>query len=324
MAYAIRVHGTGGPECLVWEPVEVGSPGWGEVRLRQATVGLNYIDVYHRTGYYTQALPFTPGLEGAGTIEALGPGVGGLKVGDRVAYAGGPVGAYAEVRLIPAEHVVKLPDAITFEQAAAIILKGMTAQILLRQVHAVQPGETILVHAAAGGTGLVLCQWATALGAIVIGTVSNEAKAELAQRHGCHHPIIYTRQDFVAEVARITHGAKVPVVYDSVGNNTFQRSLDCLRPRGLMVSFGQASGPIEPIAPVVLSQKGSLYLTRPFLFHYLAGRTALEATANSLFEVVLSGKVRVGIHQRHPLRHAAAAHAELENRLTTGSTVLTI
>jgi NADPH2:quinone reductase len=291
------------------------------VRLRQAAAGLNYIDVYHRTGYYAQPLPFIPGVEGAGTVEAVAPDVRGLKIGDRVAYAG-PMGGYSEVRLIEADRLLGLPEAISFDQAAAMMLQGMTAQVLIRQVYPVKAGELILVHAAAGGTGLILCQWAAALGATVIGTVSTEAKAEIAHAHGCSHTILYTRQDFVAEVSRICE--KLPVVFDSVGKDTFLRSLDCLRPRGLMVTFGQASGPIDPMAPVLLSQKGSLFLTRPFLFHYIERRDALEACANELFKVVVSGKVRINVNQRFALKDAADAHKALEARATSGSTILTI
>ncbi|MGA2812049.1 MAG: quinone oxidoreductase [Candidatus Acidiferrum sp.] len=321
MPHAIQIRETGGPEVLSWTPIEVGEPGSGQVRLRQAAAGLNYIDLYHRTGYYSQPLPFVPGLEGAGTVEAIGQDVRGLKVGDRVAYAG-PAGGYSEVRLIEADRVVRLPDAISFDQSAAMMLQGMTAQVLIRQVYPVRAGDLILVHAAAGGTGLILCQWAAALGATVIGTVSTEAKAELA--HGCRHTILYSKQDFVAEVSRISGGEKLPVVFDSVGKDTFLRSLDCLRPRGWMVTFGQASGPIDPIAPVLLSQKGSLFLTRPLLFHYIARREELEASANELFNVVASGKVRINVNQRFALKHAAEAHKALEARATSGSTILTI
>jgi NADPH:quinone reductase len=275
MPHAMQIRQTGGSEVLNWTAVDVGEPGSGQVRLSQAAAGLNYIDVHHRTGYYPQPLPFIPGLEGAGIVEAVAQDVRGLKVGDRVAYAG-PTGGYSEVRLILAD----------------------------RQVYPVKAGDLILVHAAAGGTGLILCQWAAALGATVIGTVSTEAKAELAHAHGCSHTILYTKQDFAAEVSRISGGEKLPVVFDSVGKDTFLRSLDCLRPRGLMVTFGQASGPIDPIAPVLLSQMGSLFLTRPILFHYIRRRDALEASAKELFEVVASGKVRP--------------------RATSGSTILTI
>jgi NADPH:quinone reductase len=323
MAYAIRVHRAGGPEVLQWEEVEIGEPGPGQVRLRQEAVGLNYIDVYHRTGLYPQPLPFTPGVEGAGVVESVGEGVKTVKPGDRVAYAG-PIGGYAEQRLIDAERVVKLPDSISSEAAAAMMLQGMTAHMLLRRVYEVKAGDTILVHAAAGGVGLILCQWAKALGATVIGTVSTDEKAELARAHGCEHPVIYTRQDFVAEVERITGGAKLPVVYDSVGKDTFLRSLDCVRPRGLMVSYGNASGSPEPMAPGLLAQKGSLFLTRPTLFNYIAARKELEEAAAELFDVVSSGKVRIEIGQRYPLEDVAEAHRALEARRTSGSTVLTV
>jgi NADPH2:quinone reductase len=323
MVHAIRVHEVGGPEVLSWEEAAVGEPGLGQVRLRQHAVGLNYIDVYHRTGLYPQPLPLTPGTEGAGVVEDVGDGVTNLKPGDRVAYAG-PIGGYAEARLIDADRLVKLPDEISFELAAAMMLQGMTVRMLLRAVHEVKVGDTILVHAAAGGVGLIMCQWAAAIGATVIGTVSTDEKADLAKAHGCHHPIVYTRQDFVAEVERITSGAKLPVVYDSVGRDTFLKSLDCLFPRGLMVSFGNASGPPDPIPPTLLAQKGSLFLTRPTLFHYIAARDELEQSAAELFAMVLSGKMRVEIGQRFALKDAAAAHRALEARETTGSTVLTV
>lgn len=308
---------------LTWEDVEPAQPGPGQALVRQAAAGLNFIDVYHRTGLYPQPLPFIPGVEGAGTVESVGEGVTDIKPGDRVAYAG-PVGGYAEERLIEADRLVKLPDHITFEQAAGMMLQGMTARMLLRAVFPIEKGDTILIHAAAGGVGLIMCQWASALGATVIGTVSSEEKAELASSHGCRHPIVYTKQDFAAEVARITDGAKLPVVYDSVGKATFMKSLDCLKPRGLMVSFGNASGPVEPFAPNVLAQKGSLFLTRPTLFHYIATRRELDQSAGELFEMVRSGKVRVEVKQRFELRQAAEAHRALEGRETTGSTVLTI
>lgn len=323
MPHAIRIHETGGPEVLKWEEVEVGDPGPGQAKLRQEAAGLNFIDVYHRTGLYKQELPFIPGTEGAGVVESVGPGVTGMKPGDRVAYAG-PIGGYAQERLIDADRLVKLPKAISFEQAAAMMLQGMTVHMLLREVHRVEPGETILIHAAAGGVGLIACQWAKALGATVIGTVSSDEKAALARAHGCDHPIVYTRQDFVAEVERITAGKKLPVVYDSVGRDTFLKSLDCLAPRGLMVSFGNASGPVEPISPLLLSQKGSLFLTRPTLFSYIARRAELEAAAAGLFGMVESGKVRIDVNQRFALRDAAEAHRALEARQTSGSTVFTI
>ena len=323
MVHAIRVHQAGGPEVLQWEEVDVGKPATGQVRVRQTAVGLNYIDVYHRTGLYPQPLPFTPGTEAAGQIEAVGEGVTGLTAGDRVAYAG-PIGSYAEARLIDADRLVKLPDYVSDELAAAMMLQGMTARMLLRAVYEVKPGDTILVHAAAGGVGLILCQWANALGATVIGTVSTDEKAAMASAHGCHHPIVYTRQDFVTEVDRITNGAKLPVIYDSVGKDTFLKSLDCLRARGLMVSYGNASGPPDPIAPALLAQKGSLFLTRPTLFSYIATREELEQSASELFDMVRSGKVKIEIGQRFALRDAAEAHRQLEARKTTGSTVLTV
>ena len=323
MPYAIRVHEVGGPEALQWEEVEVGDPGPGQVRLRQEAAGLNFIDVYHRSGLYPQQLPFTPGVEGAGTVEAVGSNVTNVKAGDRVAY-GGPVGGYAEVRLIDADRVVKLADAMSAEQAAAMMLQGMTAEMLLRRVYRVSAGQTILVHAAAGGVGLILCQWAKALGATVIGTVGSDEKAELARSHGCDHPIVYTRQDFVAEVERITGGAKVPVVYDGVGRDTFMKSLDCLARRGMMVSFGNASGPVDPFPNLLLAQKGSLFLTRPTLYDYTLDRADLEQAASALFDVVTTGKVKIEIGQRFALRDASEAHRALEARQTSGSTVLTI
>jgi len=323
MTSAIRIHEAGGPEVLKWETVEVGEPGPGQVRLRQEAAGLNYIDVYHRTGLYPQPLPFIPGVEGAGVVAAVGDGVAGVTAGDRVAYAG-PIGGYAEERLIAADQLVRLPEAISTEQAAAMMLQGLTAHMLLRGAYRVKPGETILIHAAAGGVGLIVCQWAKALGATVIGTVGSDEKAELARAHGCDHPIVYTRDDFVAEVERITGGAKLPVVYDSIGRDTFLKSLDCLRPRGLMVSFGNASGPVDPFPPGILAQKGSLFLTRPTMYHYTATRAELEAAANELFELVEDGTIRIEVNQRFPLRDAAEAHRALEARQTSGSTVLIV
>ena len=323
MPHAIRIHKTGHPEVLQWEETEVGDPGTGQVKIAQEAAGLNFIDVYHRTGLYKQDLPFTPGVEGAGTVEAVGPDVTNVKKGDRVAYAG-PIGGYAEERLIDADRVVKLPKSISCEQAAGMMLQGMTAQMLLRSVFPVHEGDMILVHAAAGGVGLIMCQWAAALGATVIGTVGTQEKAELARMHGCTHPIIYSKEDFLAEVRRITAGEKLPVVYDSVGRDTFMKSLDCLKVRGLMVSFGNASGAPEPIAPALLAQKGSLYLTRPTLFHYIATREQLRQSANELFDMVSSGKVKVEVQQRFALKDAAEAHRALQARRTTGSTILTI
>lgn len=323
MPHAIKVYETGGPDVLRWEEVEVGDPGPGEARVRQTAIGLNYIDVYHRNGLYPQPLPFTPGVEGAGTVESVAADVDHVKPGDRVAYAG-PSGGYAEERLIAADRLVKLPDDIGFDQAAAMMLQGMTARMLLRAVFPVESGDTILVHAAAGGVGLIMCQWAAALGVTVIGTVGSEEKAELARAHGCTYPIVYTRQDFATEVSRITGGEKLPVVYDSVGRDTFMKSLDCLRPRALMVSFGNASGPVEPFAPALLAQKGSLFLTRQTLFQYIATRRELEQSAGELFDIVRAGAVKVQVQQHFALACAADAHRALEARKTTGSTVLTV
>lgn len=323
MAGAIRIHETGGPDVLVWRDIDIGAPGPGQVRLFQHAVGLNYIDVYHRTGLYPQSLPFTLGVEGAGTIAEIGDGVSGYAVGERVAYAG-PLGGYAEERLIATDRLVKVPADIGLDVAAAVMLQGMTARMLLRTVFPLQPGDVILVHAAAGGVGLLLCQWAAAIGATVIGTVSTDEKAELARAHGCHHPIVYTREDFVAAVERITNGAKCAVVYDSVGRDTFLRSLDCLRPRGMLVSFGQSSGTIEPLQPTLLGQKGSLFLTRPTLFDYIASPSDLQESAGELFSMILSGVLKVEIKQRFALKDAAEAHRALESRATTGSTILTL
>ena len=323
MPHAIQIHELGGPEVLKWEEVVVGDPGPGEVRLRQEAAGVNFIDVYHRTGLYPQPLPFIPGVEGAGVVEVVGSDVTSVQVGDRVAY-GGPIGGYAGVRLIPAERVVKLPDGISAEAAAAMMLKGMTAEMLLKRVYPVKAGDTILVHAAAGGVGLILCQWAKALGATVIGTVGSDEKAELAHAHGCDHPIIYTRQDFVTEVERITGGAKVAVVYDGVGRDTFMKSLDCLARRGMMASFGNASGPVDPFDALLLARKGSLFLTRPTLYDYTLDPADLQLSARALFDVVESGKVKIEIGQRFALADAAEAHRALEARKTSGSTVLTI
>jgi len=323
MTYAIRIHEPGGPEVLRWEAAEVGAPGPGQLRIRQRAVGVNFIDVYHRTGLYQQPLPFTPGVEGAGTVEVVGDGVTDFAVGDCIAYAG-PIGGYAEERLLDADRAVKLPNGIEFDQAAAMMLRGMTVQMLIRELRRVEAGETILVHAAAGGVGLILCQWAKALGATVIGTVSTDEKAELARSNGCDHPIVYTREDFVAEVDRITEGRKLPVVYDSVGKDTFLKSLDCLAPRGIMVSYGNASGPPDPMPPGLLAQKGSLFLTRPTLYHYIATREELDRSAGELFAMVSSSKVRIDIGQTFALKDAAEAHRALESRRTTGSTILTV
>lgn len=320
--HAIRIHQPGGPEVMAWEEVDVAAPGPGQVLLRHTAVGLNFIDVYHRTGLYPAPLPFTPGLEGAGSVEAVGDGVVEFQPGDRVAYANPPLGAYAETRLMPADRLVKLPDAIDERQAAAMMLQGMTAQYLLRRTYRVQPGDAILIHAAAGGVGLLVCQWAKHLGATVIGTVGSEDKAALARAHGCDHPILYKSEDFVARVREITNGEGVPVVYDSVGKDTFMKSLDCLRPLGMMVSFGQSSGKVEPLDTGLLAAKGSLFLTRPSLMAYTARRSDLVASAAELFEVVQKGVVKVEINQTYALRDAPQAHADLEARRTTGSTLL--
>ncbi|HTS83784.1 MAG TPA: quinone oxidoreductase [Usitatibacter sp.] len=323
MTHAIRFHKTGGPEVLQWEEVNVPQPGPGETLLRHKAVGLNYIDTYHRTGLYPLPLPSGIGLEAAGVIEAVGPNVTEFKPGDRVAYANGPIGAYSELKIHPAERLVKLPDGITFEQGASMMLQGLTVQYLLRRLHVVpKAGDTVLFHAAAGGIGLIACQWAKALGINVIGTVSSEEKARLAREHGAAHTIIYTKEDFQARAMEITGGKKVPIVYDSVGKDTFMKSLDCLQVRGLMVSFGNASGPVGPTDLGILSAKGSLYVTRPTLMSYTARRDELVAAANDLFEMVLSGKVKVGPRQSYALKDAAQAHRDLESRKTTGSTVL--
>jgi NADPH:quinone reductase len=324
MAHAIRFAKTGGPEVLEWQEVEAGKPGQGQVRLRHTAVGLNYIDTYQRGGLYPIPLPSGLGSEAAGIIEEVGPGVTGLKSGDRVAYAGGPLGAYCEARVMPADRLVPVPAGITDQQAAAMMLKGMTAWYLVRRTHPVKRGETILIHAAAGGVGLIVCQWAKHLGATVIGTVSSDDKARLVKEHGCDHPIVYTREDFVARVADITHGRKLPVVYDSVGKDTFYKSLDCLAPLGLMASFGQSSGAIGPVDIGILAGKGSLFLTRPTLNSYTASREDLLTAARELFEVVEAGAVKLQINQTYPLKDAARAHRDLQDRKTTGQTVLTV
>jgi NADPH2:quinone reductase len=321
---AIRFHKTGGPEVLAWEDVEVGDPGQGQVRIRHHAVGLNYLDTYHRSGLYPLPLPSGCGSEAAGVVEAVGAGVTDLKVGDRVAYAGGAPGAYAEARLYPADRLVKIPTAVSFETAAAMMLKGMTAQYLIKRTFKVQPGMTVLWHAAAGGVGLIACQWLKLLGVKVIGTVGSDEKAALAKVHGCEHTIVYTRENFVERVKEISGGKGVPVVYDSVGKLTFMGSLDCLQPLGMMVSFGNSSGPVDAISPAILAPKGSLFLTRPTLVHYTAKREDLVACASDLFDVVGSGKVKIEIAQRYALKDAAQAHRDLEARKTTGSTILTV
>jgi len=323
MTKAIRIHETGGPEVLRWEDVEVGNPGPGQVRIRHTAVGLNFIDVYHRTGLYpVPALPSGIGLEAAGVVDALGEGVSDIAVGHRVAYASGPVGSYAVARLMAADRLVALPDSISDQQAAAMMLQGLTAQYLLRRTYRVQPGDTILVHAAAGGVGLIACQWAKHLGATVIGTVGTDEKAVLARANGCDHPILYTRENFADRVKDITAGAGVAAVYDSVGKDTFEGSLDCLRPLGMMVSFGNASGAVPPFEPGILAAKGSLFFTRPTLMTYTAKPEDLQAMARELLEVVEAGVVRISVNQTYALKDAAQAHTDLEARKTTGSTVL--
>jgi NADPH2:quinone reductase len=322
MSHAIRIHQTGGPEVLRWEEVDVPAPAAGEARVRHHAVGLNFIDTYHRTGLYPLPLPAGIGLEGAGVVEAVGVGVTEVKVGDRVAYAGGPVGAYAEVRNIPAHRLLKLPDSIAFNTAAAMMLQGLTAAYLLRKTYRVQPGDAVLIHAAAGGVGLIACQWAKALGATVIGTVGSEAKAVLAKAHGCDHVINYSTENFTARVREITGGEGVPVVYDGVGKDTFMGSLDSLRPLGMLVTYGNASGPVPPFDLLLLSQKGSLFVTRPTIMHYTAKRADLEALGSELFAVVTSGQVRIEVNQTYALADAAQAHRDLEARKTTGSTIL--
>ena len=321
MTQAIRIHANGGPEVMLWEDVPTPEPGPGEALVRHQAVGLNYIDVYFRTGLYKAPLPSTPGMEAAGTVVAVGAGVTEVKPGDRVAYAGGPIGAYATERAIAADRLVVLPDGIDAQTGAAMMLQGMTAQYLLRRTYPVKPGDTILVHAAAGGVGLILCQWAKHLGATVIGVVSTPAKAELVLAHGAAHAVV-GHADLPAQVKRITGGAMVPVVYDSVGRDTFMTSLDCLAPLGLMVSYGNASGPVATFDLGVLAAKGSLYVTRPTLATYTSKRHDLVATSDDLFGVVKSGAVKIRVNQTFPLSQAAAAHTALEARQTTGSTVL--
>ena len=321
MTKAIRIHANGGPEVMHWEDVPTPEPGPGEALIRHGAVGLNYIDVYFRTGLYKSPLPTTIGMEGAGTVLAVGDGVTTVKPGDRVAYAGGSLGAYATERVIAADRLVIVPAAIDFTTAAAMMLQGMTAQYLLRRTYKVSAGETIVVHAAAGGVGLILCQWAKSLGVTVIGVVSTEAKAELARAHGADHVVI-GHATLPAEVRRITAGAMVPAVYDSVGKDTFMTSLDCLAPLGMMVSYGNASGAVPPIDIGILGAKGSLFLTRPTLGTYTSKRTDLEHVAADLFDVVAKGAVKIRVNQTFPLAEAAAAHIALEARQTTGSTVL--
>jgi NADPH:quinone reductase len=322
MPKAIRMQKAGGPEVMEYVDVEVGAPGPGEAQVRQAAIGLNFIDVYFRTGLYPQPLPGGLGMEGAGVVEAVGEGVTVVKVGDRVAYAGRPNGAYAEVRNMPADILLPLPDAISFETAAAMMLQGLTVQYLFNRTVKLKRGDTILFHAAAGGVGLIACQWAKAIGVTMIGTVGSDEKAALARAHGCTHVINYNTENFVERVKDITNGEKVSVVYDSIGKDTFTGSLDCLRPLGMMVSFGSASGPVPDFSLGELASRGSLFITRPTLFAYAANRTALEEMAADLFEMVASGKVKIDIHQRYKLAYVAQAHIELEARKTVGSSIL--
>jgi NADPH2:quinone reductase len=322
MSKAIQVSKTGGPEVMEYVDVEVGQPRPGEVRIRHAACGLNYIDVYFRNGTYPQPLPAGLGMEAAGMVEAVGDGVTHVKPGDRVAYAGRPAGAYAEVRIMPAAILVKLPDSIDFDTAAAMMLQGLTVQYLFRRTFPLRGGETILFHAAAGGVGLIACQWAKALGVNMIGTVGSDEKAALARAHGCTHTINYNKENFVERVKQITGGKGVPVVYDSIGKDTFTGSLDCLSPLGMMVSYGSASGPVPPFSLNELASRGSLFITRPTLFSYIAKREDLDAMAGELFGMVNCGKIKIDINQRYALKDVAQAHRDLESRKTTGSSIL--
>ena len=322
MTHAIRIHSIGGPEVLKWEEVTVGAPAPNEVRLKATAIGLNYIDTYHRSGLYKIPLPSVLGREAAAVVEEIGSAVTDLKVGDRVAYAASPIGAYAEARLMLADKLVKIPAGISDNQAASMMLKGMTAQYLLRRIHPVKPGDTILMHAAAGGVGLILCQWARHLGATVIGTVGSDEKIALAKTYGCDHVINYVKEDFVARVAEITGGKKCNVVYDGVGKDTFLKSLDCVRPLGLVAMFGNASGAVPPFDIGLLGAKGSLFVTRPTVDTFIATRADLLAVTKDLFDVVARGIVKIEINQTYALKNAIKAHQDLEARKTTGSTVL--
>ena len=323
MSKAIRIHETGGPEVLKWEDVKVNAPGLGEAKVRHTAVGLNYIDIYGRTGLHPMpSFPHTLGMEAAGVVEAIGEGVNGIAVGDRIAYVIAPPGAYSEERVVPADRLIKLPEGVSDETGAAMMLKGMTAQYLLHQTYTVKAGDSILIHAAAGGVGLIVCQWAKHLGAKVIGTVGNDEKAALAKAYGCDHTIVYTQENFKERVSEITGGEGVDVVYDSIGKETFTDSLDSLKPLGMMVTFGNATGPIDPFSPSILAAKGSLFVTRPTIFTYIAKRDNLIAMAADLFKVVSSGVVKIQINQTYDLSNAAQAHIDLEARKTTGSTIL--
>ena len=322
MPHAIRIHQPGGPEAMVYDEVAVGAPGAGQARVRHTAIGVNYIDTYHRSGLYPLPLPAIPGSEGAGVVEEIGAGVSEVKPGDRVAYCGGPTGAYSTERVMPADRLVKVPDGIDDVTAATLMLKGLTTQYLFRQTYPLKAGETILFHAAAGGVGLIACQWARALGVTMIGTVGSDEKAALAKANGCTHTIVYTREDFVARTKELTGGKGVPVVYDGVGKDTFPASLDCLAPRGLFVSYGNASGPVPPFSIMLLAQKGSLYATRPTLATFTTDRASTTRMADELFALVLAGKIKSEARQRFALKDAASAHRALESRATTGATVL--
>ena len=322
MVKAIRMHTQGGPEVMKLEEVDLAAPAAGQIQVKHTAIGLNYIDTYHRSGLYKLELPSGLGMEGAGTVAAIGDGVKSLKVGDRIAYAAPPPGSYAEARNIEETKVVKVPDGVDDKTAAAMMLQGLTVQYLIRQIYKVGKGDTILVHAAAGGVGSILCQWASHLGATVIGTVGSDEKAELAKANGCAHPIVYTRENYVDRVMEITDGKKVPVVYDSIGKDTWPLSLDCLAPTGLMVSFGQASGPIPPVDLGIFAAKGSLKFTRPTLMTYTAKKSDLDVMAADLFDVVAKGVVKIAINQTYALADVVQAHKDLEGRKTTGSTIL--
>ena len=322
MPRAIRIHAPGGPEAMQWEEVAVGDPGSGEARIRHTAVGVNYIDTYHRSGLYKVPLPSGLGSEGAGVVEAVGSGVDWVKAGDRVAYCGGPLGSYSEARVMPADRLVKLPDGISDRVAATLMLKGLTTQYLFRQIFPLKAGDTILFHAAAGGVGLIACQWARALGVTMIGTVGSDEKAALAKANGCTHTIVYTKENFVEGVKALTGGKGVPVVYDGIGKDTFPSSLDCLQPRGLFVSYGNASGPVPPFDILLLTQKGSLMVTRPTLFTFAKDRESIAAMSGELFDLVKAGKIVSEPRQTVPLQDAAEAHRALESRRTTGATIL--
>ena len=322
MPYAIRIHEAGGPEVMRWEEVAVGEPGPGEARVRHTAVGVNYLDTYHRSGLYKLPMPSGLGSEAAGVVEAVGAGVDWVKPGDRVGYCGGPLGSYSEARVMPADRLVRLPDGISDQSAATLMLKGLTVQYLFRQTYPLQAGDTILFHAAAGGVGLIACQWARALGVTMIGTVGSDEKAALAKANGCAHTIVYTRENFVERVRELTKGKGVPVVYDSVGKDTFPASLDCLSPRGMFVSFGNSSGPVAAFDLGLLAARGSLYATRPTLFTHVAQREAMQAMADEMFGLVENGKIVSEPRQTFALRDASAAHRALESRGTTGATVL--